>query len=91
MLKEVIGHLLGRVFSTVVGSKSTNLDVTDESVWCFILLLEVLEAIKNVVFVFDEVNFRELGSITKESDDIFRSFPAYSERSEYVGEDKFKR
>jgi hypothetical protein len=76
VLKEVIGHLLGRVFSTVIGPKSTNLDMTDESVWCFILLLEVPEAIKNVAFVFHEVNFRKLGSITKESDNVFRSFPA---------------
>jgi hypothetical protein len=50
--------------------------VTDESVWRFILLLKVLEAIKNFAFVFDEVNFRKLGSITKESDDISGSFPA---------------
>ncbi len=76
VLEEVIGHLLGRVFSTVVGPKSSNLDVTDESVWCFILLFEVFEAIKNFSFVFDEVNFRKLGSITKESDDVSGSFPA---------------
>jgi hypothetical protein len=50
--------------------------VTDESVWCLILLLKVLEAIKILAFVFDEVNFRKLGSITKESDDVFGSFPA---------------
>ena len=63
-LKEVISHLPGRVFSAVVGPKPTNLDVTDESVWCFILLLKVLEAIKSLAFVFDEVDFRKLSSIT---------------------------
>jgi hypothetical protein len=90
-LKEVIGHLLGRVFSTVVGPESTNRDVMDESVLRFVLLLEGLEAIENVAFVFDKINFRELGSITKESDNVFRYFQAYGERSECVGVDKFKR
>jgi hypothetical protein len=52
-LKEIVGHFLRRVFPIVVSSKSPNLDVTDEPLWCFMLSLEVLEAAKYAAFVLD--------------------------------------